>query len=348
MVPKKPLPPTLENLRLAGEILARGGLVVLPTETVYGLGANALDARAVARIFEAKGRPSFDPLIVHVASIGEAELVAEIPGAKARALMERLWPGPLTLVMPKRDILPDIVTSGLPTVAVRFPSHPIARAIIAYCGKPVAAPSANPFGYLSPTRAEHVAATLGDRVDLIIDGGSCPVGVESTVVDLTLDPPVLLRPGGMAVEAIEAVIGRLRPREEAASYLPEAARAGPGMLDSHYAPRAELVLFPQRGLAEAALREAEAGGPGPAGARSRRAALLFDSSSLGRLGDGASLFDEIRLLSPSGDLVEAAASLFSFLHELDGLGMDSIWAERVPESGLGRAINDRLFKASRK
>ncbi len=201
------LGPTDENLRRAGECIARGGLVAFPTETVYGLGADAFDAKAVARIFEAKARPSFDPLIVHVASIADVERVADAGGRKARALMATLWPGPLTLVMPKLKAVPDIVTSGLGTVAVRFPAHPVARAIIAYSGTAVAAPSANPFGYISPTLAEHVERGLGGKVDLIIDGGPCSVGVESTVLDMTVDPPMVLRPGGMPAEAIEAVIG---------------------------------------------------------------------------------------------------------------------------------------------
>src|SRR5512142_2793818 len=171
------------ELRRAGERIAAGGLVAFPTETVYGLGADAFDARAAARIFEAKARPSFDPLIVHIAALADADRVALVPGYKARALMETLWPGPLTLVMPKRETIPDIVTSGLPTVALRLPAHPVARAIIAYSGTAVAAPSANPFGYISPTLASHVAKGLGDRVELIVDGGPCAVGVESTVLD---------------------------------------------------------------------------------------------------------------------------------------------------------------------
>jgi L-threonylcarbamoyladenylate synthase len=327
------LEPTDENLRRAGACIARGGLVAFPTETVYGLGADAFDARATARIFEAKRRPSFDPLIVHVASIGEVGRVAEIPGAKARLLMEALWPGPLTLVMPRRAEVPDIVTSGLDTVAVRLPAHPVARAIIAYSGTAVAAPSANPFGYLSPTTAAHVAKGLGDRIDFIVDGGPCAVGVESTVLDMTVDPPHVLRPGGMPAEAIEAVIGPIdsSPAPEAASV----AAASPGLLASHYAPRTPLYLV-------------GAGRIGQAKPRGRAAALLIGPSTPESLAAIQGIFDQARCLSPAGDLVEAAAGLFAALHELDGAGFDQIWAERAPGRGLGPAINDRLQKASKK
>ncbi len=322
-----------DNLRRAGECIARGGLVAFPTETVYGLGADAFDARAVARIFEAKARPSFDPLIVHVATIGAVDRVAIIPGFKARALMETLWPGPLTLVMPRREAIPDIVTSGLDTVAVRLPAHPVARAIISYSGTAVAAPSANPFGYLSPTLAAHVARGLGDKVDIIVDGGPCSVGVESTVLDMTVDPPRVLRPGGLPVETIEAVIGPIDSRKapEAASI----AASSPGLLESHYAPRTPLYLVETGAMAAAR----------PSG---RAAALVSSAVSGASLEATAGRFALARYLSPTGDLVEAAAGLFAALHELDSGGFDQIWAEKARDSGLGPAINDRLFKASKK
>jgi L-threonylcarbamoyladenylate synthase len=337
------LEPTGDNLRRAAELIARGGLVAFPTETVYGLGADAFDARAVARIFEAKARPSFDPLIVHVASALQVGRVAAWPSAAAKALAESLWPGPLTLVMPKLEAIPDIVTSGLPTVAVRLPAHPVAREIIALSGTAVAAPSANPFGYLSPTRAEHVARMLGEKVDLIVDGGQCAVGVESTVLDMTCDPPRILRPGGTSAEDIEAVIGpvaRPGPGGAAAAAAPMAgparsAFAGPGMLASHYAPRTPLRL-----VAEGALAAARPKG--------RAAALVLDPSRLESMGKAASRFAHTRVLTMSGDLVEAAAALFAALHELDQAGFDEIWAERVPDSGLGPAINDRLGRAAAK
>lgn len=254
--------------------------------------------------------------------------------------MERLWPGPLTLILPRRSTVPDLVTSGLPTVAVRLPAHPIARAIIAYSGTAVAAPSANPFGYLSPTRAEHVARMLGDKVDLIIDGGPCGVGVESTVLDVTVDPPVVLRPGGMTIEAIEELIGRVIVGGSGSA---PPSPTSPGQLDSHYAPRVPLYLFRSGELAQ---RMVEAASKGTRFGRS--AALLFDEASRRRLAAVASDFAEIKVLSPSGDTVEAAANLFVHLHELDALGLESIWAERAPDRALGKAINDRLYRASTK
>jgi len=339
------------SLRRAGAALARGCLVALPTETVYGLGADAFDPIAVARVFEVKGRPSFDPLIVHVASIEDVfRVAAEVPPA-ARRLMEALWPGPLTLVLPKRSELPDLVTSGLPTVAVRFPSHPVGRAIIAYSGTAVAAPSANPFGYLSPTRAEHVVRLLGEKVDFVVDGGPCAVGVESTVLDMTREPPLLLRPGGMEIEAIEAVAGRIELFHAAAPGAAGLPQSSPGLMESHYAPRARLRLFEAGGIGQALALDPAAAPGGPeseAGLPLRVAALVFDAAAAAALGPAAARFAALRSLSGRGDLVEAAAALFALLHELDSLGMDEIWAESVPARGLGPAINDRLYKASRK
>ncbi len=330
---------TTENLRRAAAIIAEGGLVAFPTETVYGLGADAFNTRAVARVFEAKARPSFDPLIVHVCSVAQAEDLARGLPDKARTLAEKLWPGPLTLVLPKLDIVPDIVTSGLPTVAVRLPDHPVAREIIKLSGTAIAAPSANPFGYLSPTRAEHVVRMLGGKVDMIIDGGDCQVGVESTVVDMTVDPPRVLRPGGTPVEAIEALIGPIERRAESRGRSPDTepgtGRASPGLLDNHYAPRIPLRLVDAGGLDSAH----------PSGAA---AAIVFDSARLDALGQARERFAQIRVLSSSGDLLEAAAALFAALHDLDKGAFDEIWAERVPDQGLGPAINDRLYKASKK
>ncbi len=328
------LEPSDENLLRAGECIGRGGLVAFPTETVYGLGADAFDARSVARIFEAKARPSFDPLIVHVASLAQVDQVAEVPSQAARALMELLWPGPLTLVMPKRSSVPDIVTSGLGTVAVRLPANHYARSIIAYSGTAVAAPSANPFGYISPTLARHVEAGLGDKVDLIIDGGPCAVGLESTVLDMTAQPPRLLRPGGMSAEDIEAVIGPIDRGAQGGRIAGEAA-ASPGLLDSHYAPRTPLFIV-------------ERGAFALARPRGRAAALITSPASSATLEATAGRFALARYLSPSGDLVEAAAGLFAALHELDSGGFDEIWAELALPQGLGPAINDRLYKASKK
>jgi L-threonylcarbamoyladenylate synthase len=333
----KIMSPTDDNLRRAGESIAHGGLVAFPTETVYGLGADAFNARAVARVFEAKARPSFDPLIVHVASIEGVDKVADASNAKARSLMKTLWPGPLTLVMPRLKAVPDIVSSGLDTVAVRLPAHPVARAIISYSGTAVVGPSANPFGRLSPTRAEHVARGLGDRIDIIVDGGPCSVGVESTVLDMTVDPPRILRPGGMPAETIESVIGPvvrgLAPGGEKGGEGRPAV--SPGLLKNHYAPCTPLYLVEPGAIAQAR----------PKG---RAAALILSPASKSDFQAIEQRFELAQYLSPTGDLVEAAAGLFAALHDLDAKGFDEIWAERAVDRGLGPAINDRLYKASTK
>lgn len=328
--------PSEAGLAKASEILAAGGLVAFPTETVYGLGGNAWDPRALARIFEAKGRPVFDPLIVHVAGIAALDDVADLgalaPEARTAAgsLMDAFWPGPLTLILPKRPRVPALATSGLPTVAVRLPSHPVARALIERSTGAVAAPSANPFGYLSPTRAEHVAAQLGDRVDLIVDGGRCPVGVESTVVDVTGPVPLVLRPGGLSLERLRSVVPGIDVLDRT-----DPEPKAPGQLANHYAPRRALRLVLPGGLAEVR----------PEG---RAAALVFDAVGRDRMGDAARRFAAVRVLSESGDPVEAAANLFDLLHELDAGDYNELWAERIPDEGIGRAVNDRLYKASKK
>ncbi|MCE9589100.1 MAG: threonylcarbamoyl-AMP synthase [Planctomycetes bacterium] len=308
------------SIERAAQLIRRGGLVAFPTETVYGLGADALQPTAVARIFEAKGRPRFDPLILHVASLADAEsLILSMPDA-ARKLAERFWPGPLTLVLPKRDHVPDIVTAGLPSVAVRVPSHPIALELIRQSGTPIAAPSANRFGSVSPTIVEHVRQELGDAVDMVLDGGPCSTGVESTVVSFIDDAPTVLRYGGLTVEEIEAFIGPVHRMERAVTDRPVA----PGMLERHYAPGTKLVLVdrvepPAAGLC---------------------AGLLTLKKS-----DLAARFTATEVLSPTGDLREAAANLFAAVRRLDAAGLDLIIAQRVPDEGLGRAINDRLKRA---
>ncbi len=313
------VPPTPENLERAAQIIRSGGLVAFPTETVYGLGANALDAVAVARIFQAKERPSFDPLIVHVTNREMLQTVVQAIPPAAERLMARFWPGPLTLVLPKSERVPGLVTAGLPTVAVRMPAHPVAQALIGRAGVPVAAPSANPFGYLSPTRAEHVERMLGERVDLILDGGRTEFGVESTIV-LLAEKPVVLRYGAVAVEDLEQVLGSLElqvgEREKPLV---------PGQLPQHYAPRTPIHI---------ALPEAV-----PPELRKRVGYLAFQEVPKG--------FKVVKVLSPTGNLQEAAAHLFEALHQLDRLGLEAIYAEPVPEEGLGRAIMDRLRRASR-
>lgn len=314
------LPATEEAIRKAAEFLREGKLVAFPTETVYGLGACALDARAVARVFEVKERPFFDPFIVHVADLTMAGELCDFSDPRALLLAERFWPGPLTLVLPKKPVIPDIVTAGLPTVAVRMPAHPVALRLIREAQVPIAAPSANRFGRLSPTLAVHVARQIGDRIELILDGGRCPIGVESTVIELA-DEPLLLRPGGVPLEEIERVIGKVRE-----AYLSSVPRS-PGQLPSHYAPSVPLRIVPQDT-------------PPPPGLRV--GLLAFSSAKY------PERFVRVEILSPSRDLREAAANFFACLHRLEEERLDLIFAEPVPEVGLGRAIMDRLRKAAAK
>lgn len=313
------LPATEEAIDKGASLLREGKLVAFPTETVYGLGACAFLPRAVARVFEVKERPFFDPLIVHVAEPGMAEELWERVDPRARLLIECFWPGPLTLVLPKRPVVPDIVTAGLPTVAVRMPAHPVALALIRKARVPVAAPSANLFGRLSPTLARHVAKQVGGQIELIIDGGRCPVGVESTVIEL-VEEAVLLRPGGVPLEDIERVIGKVRVDFQATS------PRSPGQLPSHYAPLIPLKIVPLET-------------PPPLGLRV--GFLAF------RRVEHPEWFETVEILSPSGDLQEAAANFFACLHRLEEARLDLIYVEPVPEVGLGRAIMDRLRKASK-
>jgi L-threonylcarbamoyladenylate synthase len=320
------VPATPDALRRAADTLREGGLVAFPTETVYGLGAKAHDPIALAKIFEAKRRPFFDPLILHVAERSQFEaLIAPEARRDPRAnlLMDRFWPGPLTLVLPKAPDVPDLATSGLPTVAVRMPAHPVALALIRAAGFPLAAPSANPFGRLSPTTAAHVQAHFhaGDAgIDFILDGGPCSVGVESTIISLAGETPVLLRAGGIPREAIEAAIGPIASAPAAAAR-PQA----PGQLEGHYAPRTPLRIH--------------AGGDPSSDPTLRLGYLAF------RRGPDRP-YAATETLSPAGDLREAAARLFACLHRLDAAGLDLILAEPVPEFGLGAAIMDRLRKAA--
>lgn len=305
----------------ASEIIKKGGIVAFPTETVYGLGADAFNPLAVARIFEIKGRPSFDPLIVHVATPDSLnKLVSEIPPG-AEKLMERFWPGPLTVVLSKKEEVPDIVTSGLPTVAVRMPNHPMALSLIEKSECPIAAPSANPFGYLSPTTAEHVQEQLGDRVDLILDGGPCDVGVESTILSFSEKRPTLLRPGGIALEEIQMIIGPVEVRSDRGKVF------APGMLPRHYAPQTPMLL-------RWSDQEVEI-------YKDRRVGYLAFKES-----PPSFKFVHVEVLSKKGDLREAAANLFSAIRRLDALNLDLILVESVPEIGLGRAIMDRLRRGS--
>lgn len=331
-----------DALARAAVILRGGGLAAFPTETVYGLGGDAFNAAALAKIFAAKGRPRFDPLIVHIASIAALEKIADLSlldgtaREKLNLLAERLWPGPLTLILPKQKAVPDLATSGLPTVAVRFPDHPAAQKLIALSTGALAAPSANPFGYLSPTRAEHVRDQLGDRVDIILDGGPSTLGLESTVLDICAPLPRILRPGATPKEAIEALIPLAAGPEAAGA---EAGPLSPGQLKSHYAPRTPLSAHSLESLLSLPCENTGAGG--------RTAILFFDGPSrdfwlAGRKGGKPAA---LRVLSEKGDTLEAAARLFETLHELDRSGFSRILSQFAPEAGLGAAINDRLRRA---
>ena len=304
--------------------LAAGGLVAFPTETVYGLGADAQDGIAVAKLYDAKGRPAFNPLIAHVADAGAAHALARFD-AVAERLAAAFWPGPLTLVLPKAKTcaVAELATAGLDSIAVRVPDHPVARAILQACGRPVVAPSANRSGHVSPTTAQHVLADLRGRVDLIVDGGATPVGVESTIV-ACLGEPALLRPGGVPRAAIEQALGHALAEAPPPPDTDEGeAPTAPGQLASHYAPRSPLRL------------DARAVAPG-------EALLAFGAGTLA----GAERATRVLNLSPRGDLIEAAANLFSHLRALDAAGAASIAVMPVPHDGLGEAINDRLRRAA--
>jgi len=306
----------------AARCLEAGGLVAFPTETVYGLGADATNGQAIARLYDAKGRPAFNPLIAHVVNAAAAHELARF-GADATRLATAFWPGPLTLVLPKTEGCPvaDLATAGLDTIGVRVPSHAVAQAILEAFGKPIVAPSANRSGHVSPTTAAHVLADLRNRIDLIVDGGATPVGVESTIV-ACLGAPILLRPGGIPREAIERILGRrlAGPASDAAS---AQAPLAPGMLASHYAPRTRLRLDAREVV------------PG-------EALLAFGAAPIAGA-DGA-----VRMLnlSPRSDLIEAAANLFSYLRALDGADATAIAVVAIPQEGLGEAINDRLARAA--
>jgi L-threonylcarbamoyladenylate synthase len=307
----------------AARWLAEGGLVAFPTETVYGLGADAANPAAVARIYQAKGRPAFNPLIAHVGDLGAARRLARF-GRQAIALAEAFWPGPLTLVLPKTAdcVVADLATAGLDTVAIRVPAHPVARAIIGAFSGPVVAPSANLSGHVSPTTAAHVASDLDGRIDLIVDGGPVPVGVESTVVGC-LDTLMLLRPGGVPRDEIERVLGQKLEQAPADANSETAQPLAPGMLTSHYAPRTKVRLNADH---------IEAG----------EALLGFGPVALPGTDRAAAVMN----LSARGDLNEAASRLFGYLRALDAKAAQTIAVMPIPNEGLGEAINDRLRRAA--
>lgn len=328
------LPATHENIARAAEVLRAGGLVAFPTETVYGLGANALDAGAVARIFAAKERPAADPLIVHLGGLDQLPRVARAVSPADRLLAETFWPGPLTLVLPKQPQVPALVTSGLDTVAVRVPDHPVALALLHAAGVPVAAPSANRFGHTSPTTAQHVWHDLHGRIDIILDGGPTPLGVESTVLDVSVSPARILRPGGVTMEMLQAVIGSVtvlaRGPEE------DQGLPSPGLLETHYAPRAELILCQGRDARRALAIELRA-----ALMAGRRAGVLaLDEDAANLMQAGAVVY------ALGADVSSVARNLYAGMRWLDAQGVDVILARDFGADGLGLAIRDRLTKAA--
>lgn len=312
-----------ESIRLAADIIRTGGLVAFPTETVYGLGADALNYKVVAKIFEAKHRPSCDPLIVHIATEMSLDGLVQATSLAERRLIERFWPGPLTLIMPKCATVPDLVTAGLSTVAIRMPAHPVAQALIREAGVPIAAPSANPFGYVSPTCAQHVLDGLGDRVDLILDGGPCILGVESTIMSTVGAVPEVLRPGSITLAEIRKVIGLVVRTADSRTVV------APGQLPRHYATHTPVTILAAQG-ARPVVHDHERAG-------------LLAMSTLDHVDER---FCAIEVLSASGDLREAARNLFAALRRLDALGLDRLYAVPCEDQGLGLAIMDRLRRCA--
>lgn len=308
------------DISIARELLKKGELVAVPTETVYGLAGNALEGRSVARIFEVKNRPSFDPLIVHISDLQQlSKYVMHVP-VQAERLAKEFWPGPLTLLLKKRSIIPDLVTSGLDTVGIRCPDHPLTQSLLKAIDFPLAAPSANPFGFISPTTATHVTEQLGSKIKYVLDGGPCTLGIESTIVGFENNKTVIHRLGAVTVENLETVVGDV----EMAS--PSHAPKSPGQLKSHYAPARKMFTVDL----EKAINMIDL---------DRVAVLSFQK-------DYKATHQVI--LSPGGSLTEAAKNLFGALRQLDKMPVELILAEFVPEEGVGRAINDRLRRASAK
>lgn len=313
-----------QDIQKAAELLKKGSLVAIPTETVYGLAANALDTNAVAKIFEAKQRPTFDPLIIHTDSLEKIKSLVKGVPTKLQQLVNEFSPGPLTILLEKESIIPDLVTAGLPTVAVRIPAHPICKKLLSQLDFPVAAPSANPFGYISPTRAKHVQDQLGNRVDYILDGGNCDFGVESTIVKLTDEGNVrVLRKGGVPIESLEAFIGAVEVNDVSSSN-----PSAPGMLKSHYAPKTPIYV----GDINKSVQQL----------KGKKIAFI----GFNMLNFSLPVEDQF-LLSMKFDLKEAASNLFAVMRQLDkSKKYDVIVADWFPDEGLGKAINDRLKRAS--
>lgn len=312
--------PPWTSVSEAARLLKEGEVVAIPTETVYGLAGNAFEPKALAKIFAAKERPTFDPLIVHIADIAQlTDIAKDIPDS-AYKLAEAYWPGPMTIILPKKDCIPDLCTSALPSVAVRFPSHPIAQAIIKESGLPLAAPSANLFKHVSPTTAEHVAAQLADRIAGIVDGGPCSVGVESSIISLVGEPTVM-RPGAITPEMFKAILGEVKIKESTSK--PGQPMLAPGQCDTHYRPQVPLYY-----------------GEVPAGY------TLPEHTVRIAFGNQAGAIPATVNLSATGDMVEATSKLYAFMHDLDKSEYNLILVDPIPNTGVGMALNDRLKRAS--
>ena len=312
--------PPWTSVSEAARLLKKGEVVAIPTETVYGLAGNAFEPKALAKIFAAKERPTFDPLIVHIADIAQlSEIAKDIPDSAYR-LAEAYWPGPMTIILPKKDCIPDLCTSALPSVAVRFPSHPIAQAIIKESGLPLAAPSANLFKHVSPTTAEHVAAQLADRIAGIVDGGPCSVGVESSIISLVGEPTVM-RPGAITPEMFKAILGEVKIKESTSK--PGQPMLAPGQCDTHYRPQVPLYY-----------------GEVPAGY------TLPEHTVRIAFGTQTGPIPATVNLSATGDMVEATSKLYAYMHDLDKSEYDLILVDPIPNKGIGIALNDRLKRAS--
>lgn len=340
---ERPEPAAIEE---AAQALRDGKLVVFPTETVYGLGAHALDPAAVQKIFDAKERPATDPLIVHLAHIGQVNQVAVGMPPGARKLALSFWAGPLTLILKKKPAVPDLVTAGRPNVAVRVPSHRVARALMEMSGIPIAAPSANRFSRPSPTTAAHVIEDLDGCVDLILDGGPTDIGLESTIIDFSIDPPVLRRPGGITLEQVQSLVPEVVAQEGTAN--PDEPQTSPGQLTRHYAPRAELTLFegPPAGVVErmaADARKVVAQGSrvgilAPEEDLKALAPLIAAAAAVGKI--------EVQPYGSRADIERAGRELFAAIRAIDATGVDLIFAGSVGSEGLARAIRDRLTRAA--
>ncbi|RDV11939.1 threonylcarbamoyl-AMP synthase [Pontibacter diazotrophicus] len=312
-----------QNIQRASRLLSGGKLVAIPTETVYGLAANALDALAVEQIFSVKNRPHFNPLIIHIGSSNELiKYVTEVPAA-AQRLIEKFWPGPLTLLLPKKENVPDIVTASLPHVAVRVPDHPLTLKLLQMLEFPLAAPSANPFCYISPTRPEHVQQQIGEKIPYILDGGPCDKGVESTIVGFENNKPVVFRLGAITPEEIEEVAGEVKVHKQTGRSL-----LSPGMLPYHYSPRTPLYLTDR---VEELLEKYGAAETG----------IITFHKTMDNLPQ-----EHLAVLSPTANMSQAASNLYHSLHRLDGMNLKRIIAEKLPEKGLGKTINERLKKAA--